>query len=264
MYKRTIYLLLISIISFATSNMAKAQALPQYDKGMYLAKGDTLPYRILFPVNFDPTQKYPLIIILHDSQLCGNDNEAQLKHGGSFFQKASVREKYPAIVVFPQCPKTDSWSDVTKQTETGVNRFTFPTDEHPTKALLALTGLINEFLEKPYVNAHHIYIGGIEMGGMGTFELIAREPKLFAAAFPIGGGDNTLNAKKYAKKVPVWIFHGEKDKMVLADHSIVMAEAIKQAGGDPKFTLLTDDGFACWNHALTQPDFMPWLFANSK
>jgi predicted peptidase len=264
MFKKTACLCLVIFTCVAVAHVAKAQALPTYDKGMFTAKGDTLPYRILFPQNFDPAKKYPLIIMLHGSQANGNDNAAQLTQGGSFFQKAAFRQRYSAIVVFPQCPANDSWSDVKKQDDPSGDKYTFPTSEKPTKALLTLTVLINEFLEKPYVNAHQLYLGGVEMGGMATFELIAREPKLFAAAFPIGGGDNTLNAGKYAKKVPIWIFHGERDDVVLADHSIVMNEAIKQAGGQPHFTLLPDDGFNCWNHALAQPDFMPWLFNNKK
>ena len=82
-----------------------------------------------------------------------------------------------------------------------------------------LMGLVEEFLDKPYADKHKIYIGGLSMGGMGTFEIIGRKPNIFAAAFAMCGGDNTLNAKKYAKKVPIWVFHGEKDSVVPYTHS---------------------------------------------
>jgi len=251
-------------ILLGLSYLAKAQAPPKYDKGLYIAHSDTMPYRILFPLNFDPLQKYPLIIMLHGSGERGNDNEAQLKNGSWLFIKDSVRRRYPAIVIFPQCPANSFWSDVIFQHDTAGNKFTFPIDAKPTKAMHTLIGLIDEFLEKPYVNIHKVYVGGLSMGGMGTFEIIGREPKIFAAAFAMCGGDNTLNAEKYAKKVPIWIFHGEKDNVVPADHSIAMVEAIKAAGGNPRFTLYPNDGHQCWDDALAEPEFLSWLFSHSK
>jgi predicted peptidase len=72
------------------------------------------------------------------------------------------------------------------------------------------------------------------MGGMGTLEILRREPNVFAAAFAICGGDNTNNVKKYAKKVPLWIFHGAKDSVVPFSHSEAVVSALKDAGASPK------------------------------
>ena len=102
------------------------------------------------------------------------------------------------------------------------------------------------------------------MGGMGTFEIIARRPKVFAAAFAICGGDNTLNAKKYAKKVPLWVFHGAKDSIVPEFHSESIVAAIKNAGGDPKFTVYPNDDHNSWDDAFREPLLIPWLFSHTK
>src|SRR3981081_4100611 len=93
--------------------LSKAQNLSSFDRGSFISKGDTLPYRILFPQNFDPTKKYALILVLHGAGKRGNDNEAQLKIGPKLFLKDSIRAKYPAIVVFPQCPTSSYWSNMT-------------------------------------------------------------------------------------------------------------------------------------------------------
>lgn len=264
MQKRGFYIFLIAITCFFVPNLTKAQAPAAYDRGMYIAKGDTMPYRILFPENFDPEKKYPLIIMLHGSGERGNDNEAQLKNASALFTKTSFRQKYPAIVVFPQCPANSFWSDVAFSHDSTGNKFVFPTNAPPTKAMHAVMGLIGQMLEKPYVNQHQVYVGGLSMGGMGTFEIIGREPKIFAAAFAMCGGDNTLNAEKYAKKVPVWIFHGEKDNIVSPDHSMSIYEAIKAAGGDPKLTIIPNVGHQCWDIAMADPDLMVWLFSHKK
>jgi predicted peptidase len=255
---------LLCFITLAMPVLVKAQAAATYDRGNFIAKGDTLPYRILFPLNFDPAKKYPVLFVLHGAGERGNDNQAQLLHGGDLFLKGEVRQQFPAIVIFPQCPANSFWSNVIYKTDSTVNTFTFQTDAPPTKAMHALMAFIDDFLDKPYADKHHVYVGGLSMGGMGTFEIIGREPKLFAAAFAICGGDNTLNAKKYAKKVPLWIFHGGKDPVVSPDHSVVMVDAIKAAGGDPKFTLYPNDGHDSWNDAFAEPELLPWLFSHSK
>lgn len=236
-----------------------------FDRGSYIQKTDTLPYRILFPENFDPTKKYPLIFVLHGAGERGNDNIAQLSYGPELFLKDSIRQKYAAIVVYPQCPKNSYWSNV-KIDSNAMNKreFHFVEGGDPTRAMNVLLGLVEQMLDKPYVNQKQVYVGGLSMGGMGTFELLRRKPKVFAAAFTICGGDNTNNAKKYAKKVPLWIFHGAKDSVVPVDHSMVMADAIRMEGGDPKLTIYPNDDHNSWNDAFAEPLLMPWLFSHVK
>ncbi|RYY35158.1 MAG: phospholipase [Sphingobacteriaceae bacterium] len=259
--------ILITLLFIAAGLQAVvAQDRSAYDKGLYAVKGDTLPYRILFPLNFNPAQKYPLVVVLHGAGERGNNNEAQLTHGGDLFLKPNVREDFPAIVVFPQCPADSFWSNVKFETDSLSNRrkLMFQTDAEPTKAMKALLGFVDQMLKKPYVNKKEVYVGGLSMGGMGTFELLGRKPKVFAAAFAICGGDNTLNAKKYAKRVPLWIFHGAKDNIVPSDHSEVMVAAIREAGGDPRYSLYPDADHDSWTKAFAEPDFLPWLFSHKK
>lgn len=259
--------ILIALIFMAAGmQLSNAQDRSAYDKGMYATKGDTLPYRILFPLNFNPAQKYPLVVFLHGAGERGNDNEVQLANGGDLFLNPQLREQFPAIVVFPQCPKDSFWSNVKfgQDSITKANKFYFQTDAEPTKSMRALLGLVDQMLKKPYIKKDQVYVGGLSMGGMGTFEILGRKPKLFAAAFAICGGDNTLNAKKYAKKVPLWIFHGAKDNVVPADHSEVMVAAIREAGGDPRYTLYPDAMHDSWVNAFAEPDFLPWLFSHTK
>src|ERR1700750_958081 len=107
--------------------LVKAQAKPTYARGMFMAKGDTLPYRILFPLNFDPAKAYPVVFVLHGSGERGNDNEAQLIHGGDAFLDGPLGQQYPAIVIFPQCPKDGFWSDVEMPVDSaGHTKFIFP------------------------------------------------------------------------------------------------------------------------------------------
>jgi predicted peptidase len=261
------YLLVVMLgFGLALPVLSHAQSAGKFEKGLYALKKDTLPYQILMPENFDPQKKYPLVIVLHGAGERGNDNQAQMKYGTGLFLNAASREKYPAIVIYPQCPANDFWSNVKIKIDSANKRaiFNFVEGGEPTKAMHALMGLVDNFLDKPYINKHQVYIGGLSMGGMGTFEILRREPKVFAAAFAICGGDNTNNAKIYAKKIPLWIFHGGKDDTVPVDHSKVMVAAIKAAGGDPKFTLYPNDGHNSWDDAFAEPELLPWLFEHVK
>jgi predicted peptidase len=264
---RSIKILLIGMLGFCLAFPAFSQTPnpSSFDRGSFINKSDTIPYRILFPQNFDPTKKYALILVLHGAGERGNNNVSQLKYGTELFLNDTIRAKYPSIVVFPQCPTNSYWSNVRIETNAqGKSVFNFVEGGEPTVAMKGLLGLVSQMLDKPYVDKHRMYVGGLSMGGMGTFELLRRIPNVFAAAFAICGGDNTLNAKIYAKKVPMWIFHGEKDSVVPFDHSQVMVNAIKEAGGNPKFTVYPNDDHNSWNDAFAEPQLIPWLFSNKK
>lgn len=76
-------------------------ALNAYEKKIFdFAPDKNLPYRILYPENYDRNKKYPLILVLHGAGERGNDNEKQLIHGSKLFLTPANRTNYPAIVVF--------------------------------------------------------------------------------------------------------------------------------------------------------------------
>ncbi|WP_311951341.1 carboxylesterase family protein [Mucilaginibacter terrae] len=259
-------LLILTFVALVCTN-AKAQQFAKYKKEVYQHKGDTLLYRILLPQNFDPTKKYPLLFVLHGSGERGNDNEAQLRNGGKVFLNDAFRKQHQAIVIFPQCPKESYWANAITKRDPKTNTLLsveFTTNKKPTQAMHALEGFVKHFLKNDYVDKDRVYVGGLSMGGMGTFELLWRKPKVFAAAFAICGGAHLETAKKYAKRVPMWIFHGVKDDVVLPKYSEQMVQAIKQYGGNPKFTLYPNDNHNSWDSAFAEPELFNWLFNHKK
>jgi len=254
----------IIILCMILLNTARLSAQVQYEPKVFVAGNDTLPYQILYPEKFDSKKKYPLVFVLHGSGERGTDNKAQLIHGGKLFLRPEIREKFPAIVIFPQCPKNDFWANVkVTPTADGKRAFTFPYEKSPTKAMALLIGLVESYRKESTTDKRRIYIGGLSMGGMGTFELLARKPETFAAAFPICGGGNVDYVKKY-KKVPLWIFHGAKDDIVLPIYSEMIVNKLKVLGRDVKFTLYPDANHNSWDRAFAEADFLPWLFSNSR
>jgi predicted peptidase len=105
---------------------------------------------------------------------------------------------------------------------------------------------------------------GLSMGGMGTFEILARNPEMFAAAVPICGGGNPEMADRYATSTAIWIFHGAKDNVVAPEFSTTMLQAIQNAGGQPAITIFPDANHNSWDPAFAEPELLPWLFSKSK
>jgi predicted peptidase len=255
--------LIFLLLSLCCASNLNAQDFKKYDKGSFIDHTDTIACRILFPENFDPTKKYPILFFLHGRGESGNDNEKQLSNGGKLFLKPEVRQQFPAIIVFPQCTADSYWANVNITTDSaGKRNFNFIKGGDPTKAMKALSGMIDNMLDKPYINKNQVYVGGLSMGGMGTYELLRRKPKTFAAAFAICGGDNLGNVNKY-KHVPLWIFHGGKDDVVKPDYSIAISNQLKIVGKEVKFTFFPDANHNSWDSALAEPQLLPWLFGHT-
>ncbi|MBH45833.1 MAG: hypothetical protein CMC93_04360 [Flavobacteriaceae bacterium] len=100
-------------------------------------------------------------------------------------------------------------------------------------------------------------------GGMGSFELVSRNPDYFASAFPICGGAITAWAKAMSKSL-MWIFHGEKDKVVSANYSKEIFTALKEINAAFKLTLHLEVFHYIWHKGFGDLELMQWLFSNQK
>ena len=102
------------------------------------------------------------------------------------------------------------------------------------------------------------------MGGFGTFDMLALYPDYFAAAFPICGGGNTDNAPLFAKKLPLWIFHGDSDRVVSVEYSRAYYKRLKELKAKVKYTEYPGVGHNSWDNAFAEKDLLPWLFSRRK
>jgi Putative esterase len=212
-------------------------------------EGDSLRYRLLKPLNFDSTRKYPLVVCLHGSGGTGNDNYSQVGTSlfGGVLSEESNRKIYEAFVLVPQCPFGTSWGGV--HPLPGIDKLVFE----------GMTSLEKEFP----IDQHRRYVVGASLGGYGAWNFIATHPDVFAAAMPVcGGGDPTL-AQKCAN-VPVWAFHGSLDERVPVNGSRDMIEAMKAAGGHPRYTEFPDTGHDIGRLVIETPGLFDWLFAQRR
>ena len=233
-----------------------SQDLDLYEKKIFVSENDTLNYRILKPLNYDSTKQYPVHLFLHGAGERGNDNVSQLVHGSKLFLKKESREKYNSWVIFPQAPKHDWWGYK--------DPYKLNYNVKESKAMSLVVKLMDNFSKRKDVNQNKIYVSGLSMGGMGTFVILNLRPELFAAATPICGDGDPNSVNNYAKKIPIWIFHGSDDTVVSPKKSLKMAKAIIDAGGSPKITFYENVGHDSWNNAFAEKNFLKWIHSKTK
>ncbi|WP_028295298.1 alpha/beta hydrolase-fold protein [Olivibacter sitiensis] len=258
------YTLFALFLSFGISHAQDKTVVEAFEAKLFVKGQDTLPYRILYPRDYDAGKSYPVLFVLHGAGERGNNNQSQLVHGAKLFVASDIRNDYPAIVIFPQCPSDSYWSNVHIQTDSlGKRSFHFQKKGKPTKGMKLFIGLLEKTLKEPTTKLDQVYVGGLSMGGMGTYETLRRKPKVFAAAFAICGGDLPSNAKKY-KHMPLWIFHGERDDVVPPTFSHDIVAELQHLGAQPKSTFYPEADHNSWDPAFAEPDLLPWLFSNKK
>jgi predicted peptidase len=258
--------ILTTILYLLIMQTASTQYQQLYEKKEFIKGNDTLRYRILYPLDYKATKKYPLIVLMHGSGERGNNNEDQLKHGSYLFADSVNRKKFPAIVIFPQCGRDDFWARVKRSPNKNdsLGGLQFASEQPMGKGLNLVSELLDSLVAAKKVNAKKIYIGGLSMGGMATFELLWRKPGFFAAAFPICGGGDPEKVKQYGKKFPIWVFHGDNDQSVPVANSRLMVNALKASGARVKYTEYPGVGHNSWDNAFADPELLPWLFKQKK
>ena len=163
-------------------------------------------------------------------------------------------ERYPAIVVFPQTPSDKSGNAVTARI-----------------ALAALDKTLGEFS----TDADRVYLTGLSMGGSGAWYLAYEHPRRFAALVPICGwvakidGESasvTTSAESPYRalaerlgRLPVWIYHGDSDTVVPVEESRKAFAALKEAGGEVRYTEIRGGNHNAWDAAYQSEQLPAWL-----
>lgn len=248
----------IILLPFA-SNAAKPTLNVEYVKQEFVSSDNVrLPYRILSPENIEENAKYPLVVFLHGSGERGDDNEKQLLHGASTFSNPVNVDRYPAFVVFPQC-KEKFWTEAFNE------RVFMPGAPEPglSKTEASLMELVDNIVANHPIDKSRIYLIGISMGGIATYDLACRYPDKFAAAVPICGAVNPDRLQEVSD-VSFMIFHGEDDEEIPSLCGREAYKALNAAGATVEYVEFAGMGHDCWDSAFNYPNFLPWLFSQRK
>ena len=181
--------------------------------------------------------KYPLLIFLHGSGESGMDIENVKKHGPPEF--LDDRPDFPFIVASPQAPYPPRGFDPEE-----------------------LTILLNQLLQRLPIDKDRVYLTGFSMGGHGTYLWASVHPEIFAAIAPVSGVARPEQACGL-RSIPIWAFHGAEDETVKLENAEAGVNAIKECGGDIKFTVYPDVGHSS-DAAYADPQLYQWFLEHRR
>lgn len=216
-------ILLLSVLLFSLEFVA---AQDEYERSVFVSSsGDSLNYRLLEP------------------------------------EVMQAGEKYPAFVLFPQCPESGYWAYENRPQSFIPTQM--PVGKEMPSVFQAVKELLDMYLANPQVDKSRVYIMGLSMGAMGTYDMVSRFPDIFAAAVPICGTVNPTRLSA-ARNVAFRIFHGDADDVVPVAGSRQAYKALKAAGASVEYIEFPGCNHGSWNPAFNYPDFMKWLFTQKK
>ena len=145
------------------TDKAKLLAKPFEARTYVNTHGETLLYRLMKPLNYDPEKKYPLVVCLHHGGSYGNDNIRQIEGSPAalLLSEEVNRKKYAAFLFVPQCPHGSNWGGPINYP--AVDSLVFE----------AINALEKEFS----IDEKRRYVTGVSAGGYGTWHFISTRPE---------------------------------------------------------------------------------------
>ncbi len=234
-------LIVLSIAAARAEEPAPGVQVPQ-SLDITVGEGDdaekvTVHFMLFLPKDFQKQESWPLMLFLHGAGERGDDLDRVTFHGPPKIVK--TKTDFPFVVVSPQCPKGTWWK----------------TDR--------LVPLLDHVIDKYKVDADRVVVTGLSMGGFGSWGLAGKCPERWAAVVPICGGGDPEQAEKM-KDLAIWNFHGAKDRVVPIGRSEAMVNAVRDAGGQVKFTVYPEAGHNSWTQAYSTPELYEWMLEQRR
>jgi predicted esterase len=239
----------------------KSAAPPPQDTGFLnrqvVVRGAVHRFQVYLPEQWrrDDKKLWPVILFLHGRGERGSEGMWQTQVG----LPEAVRnhpERWPFVIVMPQCPLGSFWTD----------------PDEMTQAMEALDLETAEFHGDP----DRTYLAGLSMGGYGSWELVREHPHRWAAVTIASGSvfwgyaperwqkAATLPAE-YARALghtSLWMFHGTDDQIVPIKGDELAYDAIKAEGGRVRFWIFQGVRHDSWTRAFNEPELPRWLLTH--
>ena len=216
------------------------------------------------PPSYSPSVAAPVLVSLHGGSGIGDDLNIltqQIQGSQDNGHQTPARLIFnnqwntsrPFIVISPQLKRDLDILD--------------PNDQEWPPALI---DEVIEYVKTQYnVDATRIYVTGISLGGAGTWSYATSYPDKVAAIVPIAGVAR-IDQACALKNVPVWVFHGENDALVVPAFSIDMIDAINNCPDltyKPRLTTIPAQAHEGWNGVFTGKhgyDIFSWFLKFRK
>ncbi|WP_395841677.1 alpha/beta hydrolase-fold protein [Cystobacter fuscus] len=236
------------LVAWLMTGTPGQEASPPGTPGSFVAKTLTLrgvsySYSVYLPPHYRPGQVWPVILALHGANSRGTEGTRQRSQRLA----AAVRlypERYPALLVLPQCPPGADWSG-------DVADF----------ALQAVDKTLAEYGG----DRRRVYLTGESIGAQGALRFAARFPERFAAVVSVSERSADRSVVERLKGVPLWMWHGDADKEVPVSESRAFLELFKAVGNTSvRYTELPGLGHDIFDTVYLDEAVSTWLFAQRR
>jgi predicted peptidase len=207
------------------------------------ADGRKGQYALFVPHDYSPERPLPVMLFLHGAGEAGTDGRKQTQVG--LGPAVRAREaSFPFLVIFPQaCDREPATFGTWLPGQLDCDRA------------LAILGDVQRVY---HTDPKRVYLTGISVGGCGVWQVAAAYPDRWAAIVPVCGVA-PITKTDAVKDIPCWCFHGSDDGNVSVENSRNMIEAMKKAGGSPRYTEYPGAGHDSWDMAYATAELYDWL-----
>ncbi|PVX32667.1 putative peptidase [Pasteurella langaaensis DSM 22999] len=194
------------------------------------ATGKTIRYNLFTPNNYDPKQKYPLVLFMHDEGITGTKTKVALYQGLGAISWASPSDqaKHPAFILAPEFDEivVDDKGKTSDYLETTINLIKYLSTQYT-------------------LDENRYYSTGQSSGGALSMAMNVKYPDFFAASYLVAcQWDN--NAVTPMAKNKLWITVSEDDHKVLLEQRSLLDVLEKNGAKVAR---------ASWNAQWSQEEF---------
>ncbi|MGD2135865.1 MAG: prolyl oligopeptidase family serine peptidase [Gemmatimonadales bacterium] len=191
--------------------------------------GTLQPYVVWIPPDFDPEERYPLLVFLHGSA----STERNI-----IGARAGIPDGFIALGPRGRGP-SNAWS----------------WDHAQQDVAEAMQAVIDHYP----IDADRIVLSGFSMGGYGVYRTYYETPNKFRALVVLSGSPNLANRwsgsdeypdftrEEYLRvfrDVPMFVFHGRRDRNVSYEATASFVEQLRAVGADVEFHVEEQTGHA--------------------
>ena len=192
-------------------------------------EGNSLAYILVEPDDYDESQDYPAVVLLHGFGASMSD----------LVGLAPGIDRSGYLYLFPNAP-------IRMQFEYGMTGYAWtPPGGQPggedaaTRAEELLVGFFDEAMERHGLTEGDMVMGGFSQGGMMTYRFGLRRPEMFAGLVILSGrvpspeilSENLPDHRDQ----PIFVAHGTQDKMIEVEHAQESRDFLTAQGYSPQY-----------------------------
>ncbi len=216
-----------------------------YDGGRY--QNEEIFFRMAFPQNVVPGQKYPLVLWMHGYGESTGENMRQLAHlhhAAPLFFGKNAPDFY---MLAPQLPPDNPyWLESISSRGSGDS------------GIAILNALMERALEEFPIDPERVSVMGISSGASAAWTFVAQSKRPIAALAVFSGAPSSKLSPEQFVNVHIWTFNNNADGDS-GQKTREFVDAINRVGGDAHATVMENESHDAWSEPLTQGNVLLWV-----